>query len=353
MHHAHNDSFDKVAQLLHFQGCQRFLSFGGTMKIRISTAAFLVGLAFVTSLLFQNCSNGMRTEKVATESLLSVVSSSEKLKFSSFHYSHGGWFGPPDTPNWSDDMSFAVKTDALVVDSKTGDELCFKPIYTLEDKDRSELLNHIKALKLVVAKDLVSAPDSGSRTITFHMNDGSQKVVFLQKDGASNGDTLATNGSELGDFLQNLNKRIPVACKNEDKSQDLLSFTYYSGGGFRMPNTPSWSFDMNLRVTSGAVIVKSQVHDSLCFKPDYPLSQTEAAEVLSAVQKLDVKTKTETIRVSDAPTKKVTLVLASGETKVVHLNSHSAALGELYAVNGEDFAQLLETLDKKVPMACQ
>ncbi len=183
------------------------------MKRHLFRTIFLLGLASVTSLFFLNCGAGQLSGAGAIENSIPKSSIHEELRFSSFRFFYGGWYPRPGTPNWSDDMTFVFKSNSITVDSKTTDELCIKPTYTLEDEDRVILLNFIKDLKVVVAKDIVPLPDAGSKTIVFKMIDGTESTVYLKEAGARNGDNLATNGAEIADFLQNLNKKIPIACQ--------------------------------------------------------------------------------------------------------------------------------------------
>lgn len=331
------------------------------MKQKFFKAALIVGSIATISLFFQNCGVGSFSassiEEIQNQSTSTNTTNdddskqADKVEFSSFQFYYGGWYPAPNKPNWSDDINFTLKDGVLTADSKTSDVLCTKPKYTVEEADRKAILDLIAGLKVVVAKDLPPIADAGSKTIRLKLNNGYEKLIYLQEAGASNGDNVATNGSELGNYLQNLNKKIPLACKNAP-TEDLLSFTYFYGGGYPAPGAPSWFNDIQFRVTSSGVIVKSKVHDSLCLKPEFTLSNADANSILTAAIKLEIKTKTDPAVVADAPTNKVTLTLKSGETKVVHLSDHSASVGELVATNGASFALLLQELDKRIPMAC-
>ncbi|NUN04325.1 MAG: hypothetical protein HUU57_01070 [Bdellovibrio sp.] len=331
------------------------------MNQKFIKGAVIVSAVAIISVFFQNCGVGSFTassvEGVGSKS--SVVDTttdddstpSEKSDFSSFQFFYGGWYPAPNQPNWSDDINFTLKDGVLTADSKTSDELCTKPTYTVSDADRKAILELIAGLTLVVAKDIPPIADVGAKTIRLKLNNGSEKLIHLQATGAQNGDNVATNGAELGNFLQELNKKIPLACKNVE-SEDLISFTYFYGGGYLAPGMPSWFNDIEFRVTSSGVIVKSKVHDSPCLKPDFKLSGADANLILMAAIGLDIKTKPAGPIIADAPTNKVTLTYSSGETKVVHLSDSSAAVGDLLATNGADFARLLQELDKTIPMAC-
>lgn len=335
------------------------------MSKQILKKIVLVSSMALIIVAFQNCGIGSFSADIstATEVLTSASPDSipevelpeaKKVEISSFHFYYGGWYPAPNTPSWSDDIHFNLKDNVLSADSKTTDELCTKPLYVVGDQDRIAILKLIAELKFVTAQDLPPMADSGAKKITLKMKDQSEKVIFLRQAGAQNGDTLATNGSELASYLENLNKKIPVACKVTDEtSGDLVSFSYFNGGGFPAPGTPSWKNDIKFRVIAGSVLVKSKVHDSLCFKPEYTLTPAEASAILSAAVNLDIKAKTEAPMVADAPTDKITLTFQSGEEKVVHLSNHSAAVGELLASNGAALAKLLQELDERLPMACQ
>lgn len=330
------------------------------MNQKFIKGTVVVGAAAVISLFFQNCGVGSFTaSSLEDTSIKSSVDSgkgddskqAEKADFSSFQFFYGGWYPAPNKPNWSDDINFTLKDGILTANSKTSDELCTKPTYTVDDADRKVILDMIAGLTVVVAKDIPPVADAGVKTIRLKLNNGYEKLIHLDASGARNGDNLATNGAELGNFLQNLNKKIPLACKNAD-SEDLLSFTYFYGGGYPAPGTPTWHNDIQFRVTSSGVIVKSKVYDPLCFKPDFTLSNADANAILTAALGLDIKTKPDSPIMADAPTNKVTLTYNGGATKVVHLSDSSAAVGDLVATNGADFARLLQELDKKIPMAC-
>lgn len=183
------------------------------MKQRLLRNIFLLGLASVTSLFFLNCGAGQLNGNVAEETSTPVATSHEEPSFSSFRFFHGGWYSRPGTPNWSDDMTFVIKNNSITVNSKIADELCFKPTYTLGEDDRLRLLTLITDLKVVVAKDIVPLPDAGTKSIVFKMVDGTESTVHLIESSARNGDNIATNGSELADLMQELNKKIPMACQ--------------------------------------------------------------------------------------------------------------------------------------------
>lgn len=183
------------------------------MKRQVLRAAFFLGLSTATSIFFLNCGAGRIDGITANKNWTPESTIREEINFSSFRFFIGGWFPPPGKPYWSDDMTFTLRDDVLMVDSKTFDELCFKPTYTLGDEDRITILNLIKDLEIVVAKDIHPVADAGSKTINFKLIDGTESLVHLRQTGANNGDNLAKNGEELADFLQNLNKKIPVACK--------------------------------------------------------------------------------------------------------------------------------------------
>lgn len=322
--------------------------------IKIST----VVVAFATvSIFFQNCGVGSFSSASSISDSNSnsgnTLQTNSELDYSSFKFISSGGFAPENRAASFDDILFTWKKPVLVADSKTGDAECIKPPFTVDDSDREKIFSLIESLDIERAKDLVPIADLPTQKITILMNDGSEKTVFLGPGGANNGDLIASNGHELTKFLQDLNVRIPVACYAPKDPDELVSISFFSGGGYRPPNSPAWSHKLKFTITRQGIVVKSEVEDTLCFKPEYTLNQEDANRLLAAIQGLKKETKNDPFPIADAGTEVVTLDYSLSPDSRIHLNANSASNGELYATNGVDLAKLFKEIDEKIPMACQ
>lgn len=316
--------------------------------IKVST---IIGVLAIVSVFFQNCGSGSFSS-VSTSSSEIKLSANPGPDFSAFKFTAFGGFAPENQPANFDDILFKYDEPVLTADSDTRDTECIKPTFTVGDSDRDKIFALIENLDVKKAKDLVPIADAPEQKIILFLNDGSEKTIFLGPGGAKNGNLIASNGAELTKFLHDLNTRIPVACKTPKDPDGLTSISFFSGGGFRPPDTPDWDHKMKFTITSQGVFAKVEVHDSSCFKPEFKLSQEDSRRLLAAIEGLKIETLNVPFVIADAPTEAITLDYVLSADSRIHLNAHSASNGEPFATNGAELVKLFKELADKIPTAC-
>ena len=184
------------------------------------------GVCF-TILFFQNCGqdlsvlshNSSSAKGPASNSDLDTNKSDEKkIKESeivSARYWRGGWFGAPNTPNWSHDMDFIFNEDSTItVKSKTIDSLCFKTEIIL-DRDQRKKWEILYAALAVnpIPNDGPMMADGGAEVLILVFSDKSTTTIHLAPLDAGPGDLLASNGEDMIAHLRGIDKEMPMGCQ--------------------------------------------------------------------------------------------------------------------------------------------
>ena len=151
---------------------------------------FLLVLFFTAVIIFfQNCSQNLLASKsTITTSPVAVNDSEEDKKdvvqksffedYDEISYYRGGWFGAPDTPNWSHDFKLEIKTGHL--NSFLGDRLC-GGILEISKEEIAALKTEFDAAVLQNAPDeVISAVDAGSERI--HLRKFNSATHELEKE---------------------------------------------------------------------------------------------------------------------------------------------------------------------------
>lgn len=151
-------------------------------------------------------SNGAAASAGATGSSSNVVLQ--------MHYFKGGFFAPPNSPNWSRDLTinFADYDHGYLVTAKDTDPLCFKANARISTSETTYFLDLVSQLQLYVSTGPILA-DAGVEYIEFTLQDGSKRRYHLLNAEVPAGQYYANNPNAVRTYLQDLDDSLPIACQ--------------------------------------------------------------------------------------------------------------------------------------------
>lgn len=166
-----------------------------------------LSLVLATCLVLIGC--GKPLQIADADSALGKTSS--KTVKSIRHY-RGGYFPPPNQPNWAYDTMITFQADgSAFVKGKDYDPLCFKTghLGSLEALQLEEMLENLQ----IVQSDGLKAVDAGIETIEVTWNEGGTSKIHLMNMEVPAGEYVATNGSDLSDRLEEISANLAKACQ--------------------------------------------------------------------------------------------------------------------------------------------
>ena len=132
---------------------------------------------------------------------------------STFHYYKGGFFPPPNQPNWSNDMTITFTTSGFSITGRHSDPLCSKH-GTFSEPQAAALFNYVS--HLLLAQKMPTDPmgaDAGVEYIEITTVDGRVRKYHLMSIEIAVGEYYATNPTELHNYLQTLEASLVTACQ--------------------------------------------------------------------------------------------------------------------------------------------
>lgn len=164
---------------------------------------------------FQNCS---KPRSVLTGSAVNkemqLSSMSEKLVTLAFY--RGGWYGPADQPNFSDDMRLSfLESGQVNVFSLTTDGACQKyGVLTSEQKAQLKSLLDSLQIASVTEANIIPLADGGDEKLTLTYETGHQKIIHLNSAPAEANEYYLKSANDISLFLQNINDELATTtCK--------------------------------------------------------------------------------------------------------------------------------------------
>lgn len=132
---------------------------------------------------------------------------------STFRYYKGGYFPPPNQPNWSNDMTITFTSNGFSIVGKHSDPLCTRR-GTFSEPQAAALFNYVA--HLLLAQKTINDPmgvDGGVEYIEITTVDGRVRKYNLMSLEIQPGEYYATNPSELHSYLQNLEASLTTSCQ--------------------------------------------------------------------------------------------------------------------------------------------
>jgi hypothetical protein len=164
----------------------------------------LLGAALVTA-----C--GRKDDKTNGNVPTDVTQQSETV--ATFKYYKGGFYPPPNQPNWSHDMTITFTTSGFFIDARQTDPLCSSS-GTFSQAQATELFDLVS--KLVVSVKAPGGPqvaDAGVEYVEITLQNGQVRKYHLLNMEVPVGELFAVNPTDLRNYLLNLEASLPVACQ--------------------------------------------------------------------------------------------------------------------------------------------
>lgn len=135
----------------------------------------------------------------------------------SIHYFKGGFFAPPNQPNWSRDLTvdftqYLPQYNGYRVHALHPDPLCFKADGVMTQTQATDLINLVTQLQLYVSNGPF-LPDIGVEYIEFTMQDGTKRRYHLMNGDVPAGEYYASNPTDVSTYLKTMDNSLPVACQ--------------------------------------------------------------------------------------------------------------------------------------------
>lgn len=150
-------------------------------------------------------SKGSLTVNGTTVSLANKTASSAR-------YYKGGFFPPPNQPNWSHDMTVDFTQTNYPITGKHTDSLCGKS-GNLSLADTAQLFDLVENVVLQKSNGPLTA-DAGVEWVEITSTDGSKVKIHLMSTEVPQGEFYAVQGAApLSNFLKQIEAGLAVFCQ--------------------------------------------------------------------------------------------------------------------------------------------
>jgi hypothetical protein len=154
---------------------------------------------------------GRKDDKTNGNVPTDVTQQSETV--ATFKYYKGGFFPPPNQPNWSNDMTITFTTSGFFIDARDPDPLSARA-GTFSQSQAAELFNLVS--QLIVSVKAPGGPqvaDAGVEYVEITLQNGQVKKYHLMNMEVPVGELFAVNPADLHNYLQALEASLPTVCQ--------------------------------------------------------------------------------------------------------------------------------------------